>query len=84
MTDLPVTFSDREVCTALGISPEKLDALIRDGKVGYFIAKRRKRFFPENVAQIRAAIEVVPQSDTDALTRIGVTSRSVARRRRTA
>ncbi len=81
MADLPTSWSAQEVCEQWGLSRDHLNRLIADGKVGYFTAKRSRRFFAENIAQIRAAVEVVPKQDTDALSRIGVTRRGAARRR---
>lgn len=81
MTELPQTWSAGEICEAFDLSPAALDRLISDGKVGYYIGKRAKRFLPENVAQIRAAVEIKPKQDVDDLSAIGVTRRGVARRR---
>lgn len=77
---LPQTFSEQDVIDAFGLSPAALDKLIRDGRVGYYVAKRRRRFLPEHVAQIVAAIEVKPDAVDNTLTRIGVTSRAARRR----
>lgn len=81
MADLAPSWSVAEVCEQWGLSAHHLNKLIADGKVGYYTAKRSRRFFAEHVAQIRAAVEVVPKQDTDALSRIGVTRRGAARRR---
>lgn len=81
---LPQTYSEQDVYDAFNLSPAALDRLIKDGRVGYYLAKRRRRFLPEHVAQIISAIEIKPAPATDSLTRIGVTSRAAARRRRSA
>lgn len=81
MTDLPQTYSADEVCDAFALTRDALDKLIRDGKVGYYVGKRAKRFLPEHIQQLRAAIEVKPQPEVDALSLIGVTRRGVSRRR---
>jgi hypothetical protein len=80
MTELPDTYSAAEVCESFGLTAEALNKLIADGKVGYYIGRRQKRFFPEHIAQLRAAVEIAPKVQDDVLTRIGVTRRSVKRR----
>lgn len=77
---LPQTYSEQDVQEAFGLSPAALDKLVRDGKVGYYIAKRKRRFLPEHVAQIVEAVEVKP-APPDTLARIGVTGRAARRRR---
>lgn len=80
MTELPDTYSAAEVCTAFGLTTEALNKLIADGKVGYYIGRRQKRFFPEHIAQLRAAVEIAPKAQDDVLSRIGVTQRAIKRR----
>lgn len=80
MTGLPQTFSETEVLDAFGISPEALDKLVKSGRVGYYIAKRQRRYLPEHIAQIVAAVEVKPSEMDNALARIGVTGRAARRR----
>lgn len=91
MTDdliaIPQTWSIDEVSKALGITRDQINALIRDGKVGYYLGKKRsRRFFVDHIAQIRAALEVpasfTPQADV--FSRIGVTRQSASRQRRRA
>lgn len=79
---LPQTYSEQDVYDAFGLSPAALDRLVKDGRVGFYTAKRKRRFLPEHISQIVAAIEVKPRP-VDTLSRIGVTARGVARRRRT-
>lgn len=81
---LPQTFSEQDVIDAFGLSPAALDRLVREGRVGYYTAKRKRRFLPEHIAQIVAAIEVKPAPVDDVFSRIGVTGRSATRRRHTA
>lgn len=79
-TGLPQTYSETDVLDAFGLSPEALDKLVKAGRVGYYIAKRQRRYLPEHVAQIVAAIEVKPAEMDNALMRIGVTGRAARRR----
>lgn len=78
---LPQTYSEQDVCAAFDLSPAVLDRLVKDGRVGFYTAKRKRRFLPEHISQIVAAIEVKPRP-ADTLSRIGVTPR--ARHRRSA
>lgn len=81
---LPRSWSRAEVCAALHISPRRLDALIRDGRVGYYRAGRSRRFLSEHVEQITAALSVQPAASADRLAAIGATGRSAAAHRRSA
>lgn len=74
-TPLPPSWSLPEVCEQWNLSPAAIEKLIRDGKVGYFTAKRQKRFFVENIAQIRSAVEVTPKVADDVFARIGASKR---------
>ena len=84
MDELPRTWSKQEVLDAFKISSDTLDKLCRDRKVGHYKAGRERRFFAENISQIRETLEVKPAVPyTDNLTRLGVSEAS-ARRRATA
>ncbi len=79
---LPVSWSTAEVCAALHVSPRKVAALIREGKVSYYLAGRSKRFLSEHVAQIVAALEVKPVPAVKSVPNLGLSPQSAARRRR--
>lgn len=79
---LPPSWSTAEVCAALHISPKALGRLIAAGRVGCYRAGRSRRYLPEHVAQIVAALEVKPRAEApDVLAQIGVTGRGAAMRR---
>lgn len=85
MTDtLPQTWSKAEVCSAYGISVDTLDRLIRAGRVGYILGKKRsRRFLAVNLGQIREALEVkATHLASDDRLLIGMTSAAARRRRR--
>lgn len=83
MDKLPQSFSASEIYEALRVTPKALAKLVAAGRVGYIKVGRSRRYLPEHIGQIIAAIEVKPrQASPDLLARIGVTSNGAARRRR--
>jgi hypothetical protein len=80
---LPQSWSRDEVMAAFDISDKKLDALIKGGRVGYIVARNRKRrFMAEHIGQIREALEVkaAPEVQPEDYALIGVTRRAARRR----
>lgn len=83
--DLPQSYSADDIYEALRVNRKALAKLVSAGKVGYIKVGRSRRYLPEHVRQIIAAIEVKPrQASDDLLARIGVTANGAARRRRSA
>lgn len=84
MSELPTSWSKTEVCQGFHLSPRAVDRLIREGKVGYYLAGQSKRFLAEHVAQIVAALEVQPKPAAEPAVNIGLSRQSAARRRKVA
>lgn len=80
--NLPESYTALEVKAALGVSDRQLKRLITDGKIGYLQSGREKRFLPEHIEEIRAAIEVKARTGAQDLTSFGTTSAAASRRRR--
>jgi hypothetical protein len=82
---LPQSWSREEVMASFDVSDKKLNQLMREGRVGYIVARNRKRrFMSEHIGQIREALEVKAASiNADDYSLIGVT-RASARRRKSA
>ena len=79
---LPESWSIEDITKAWDITRDQINALIRDGKVGYYLGKnRQRRFFADHLAQIRAGLEVQPRVNTDVFSRIGVNPATAARLR---
>jgi hypothetical protein len=82
---LPQSYSADDIYEALRVNRKALARLVKSGRVGYIRVGRSRRYLPEHVGQIVAAIEVKPrQASDDLLARIGVTANGAARRRRSA
>lgn len=76
----PQFWTKAEVLAIYDISLDRLDELMQKGKVGYFKAKRQRKFTAEHLQQLEAALTVKPHVATpDDLTRIGVSPASAAR-----